>query len=40
MIEPKDTDNIDCHLQQIGMGTLTCSAARQTGDKTTNEVAR
>jgi hypothetical protein len=38
MIEPKETDSIDCHLQQIGMGTLTCRAARQTGDSTTNEV--
>jgi hypothetical protein len=36
--EPKENDNIDCHLQQIGMGTLICRAARQTGDKTTNEV--
>lgn len=37
-LEPKENDNIDCHLQQIGMGTLICRAARQTGDKTTNEV--
>jgi len=36
--KPKENDNIDCHLQQIGMGTLICRAARQTGDKTTNEV--
>jgi len=36
--EPKENDNIDCHLQQVGMGTLICRAARQTGDKTTNEV--
>lgn len=36
--EPKESDNIDCHLQQVGMGTLICQAARQTGDKTTNEV--
>lgn len=35
---PNENDNIDCHLQQIGMGTLICKAARQTGDKTTNEV--
>ncbi len=36
--EPKENNNIDCHLQQVGMGTLICRAARQTGDKTTNEV--
>lgn len=36
--EPSEDDNIDCHLQQIGMGTLICRAARQTGDRTTNEV--
>lgn len=36
--EPKENENIDCHLQQVGMGTLICRAARQTGDKTTNEV--
>jgi len=36
--EPSENDNIDCHLQKIGMGTLICQAARQTGDKTTNEV--
>jgi len=38
MIEPNQNDSIDCHLQQIGMGTLTCRAAKQTGDSTTNEV--
>jgi len=37
MIEPNENDSIDCHLQQIGMGTLTCRAAKQTGDRTTNE---
>jgi hypothetical protein len=37
-LKPKETDNIDCHLQQIGMGSLICKAARQTGDNTTNEV--
>ena len=36
--EPKENDNIDCHLQQVGMGTLICRAARQTGEQTTNEV--
>lgn len=38
LLMPKENDNIDCHLQQVGMGTLICRAARQTGDKTTNEV--
>jgi len=38
LLEPSEKDSIDCHLQQIGMGTLLCRAARQTGDKTTNEV--
>lgn len=38
LIEPKEDDNIDCHLQQVGMGSLICRAARQTGDKSTNEV--
>src|SRR4030065_2896886 len=36
--EPNENDNIDCHLQQIGMGTLICQAVKQTGDYTTNEV--
>lgn len=35
---PSENDNIDCHLQQTGMGSLICRAARQTGDSTTNEV--
>lgn len=38
LIEPKESDSIDCHLQQVGIGALICRAARQTGDKTTNEV--
>ena len=38
MSEMKDTDNIDCHLQQIGMGTLVCRAAKQNGEHSTNEV--
>lgn len=37
-LEPTENDSIDCHLQQVGMGTLICRAARQTGNKTTNEV--
>ena len=36
--EPGEADSIDCHLQQIAMGTLICKAARQVGDDTTNEV--
>jgi hypothetical protein len=35
---PSDDDNIDCHLQQIGMGTLICQAAQRTGQHLTNEV--
>lgn len=38
LIEPSENDDISCHLQQIGMGTLICKAARQTGEHTTNEV--
>lgn len=39
LIEPDENDSIDCHLQQIGMGSLICRAAQQTGQKnTTNEV--
>jgi HEPN domain-containing protein len=33
-----ENDNIECHLQQIGMGSLICRAAKQTGEHTTNEV--
>lgn len=33
-----ENDDISCHLQVVGMGTLICRAAKQTGDKTTNEV--
>ena len=36
--EPEETDSIECHLQQTGMGSLVCKAAKQTGEKTTNEV--
>lgn len=35
---PSEDDNIDCHLQQVGMGGLVCRAAKQSGDNTTNEV--
>jgi hypothetical protein len=38
-LQPDENDNIDCHLQQVGMGTLVCRAARQTGESTTNEVS-
>ncbi len=37
-IEPSENDNYDCHLQQVGMGSLICKAAKQTGENTTNEV--
>jgi len=40
LAQPTESDNIDCHLQQVGMGTLICRAARRTGDNTTNEVER
>ncbi len=33
-----DDASVECHLQYIGMGTLICRAARQTGSGTTNEV--
>lgn len=36
--DPNENDSIDCHLQKIGMGSLICSGARQTGENTTNEV--
>lgn len=37
--EPDETANVDCHLQQIGMGSFICRAAQQTGrQNTTNEV--
>lgn len=40
LIEPGEDESIDCHLQQVGMGSLLCRAARQTGEKnTTNEVS-
>jgi HEPN domain-containing protein len=38
LLEPSENDNIECHLQQIGMGSLICRAAKQTGENTTNEV--
>ncbi len=39
LVEPAENDSIGCHLQQVGMGSLICRAARQTGQKnTTNEV--
>ena len=36
-IEPSETDSINCHLQQLGVGTLICRAAKQTGNGGTNE---
>lgn len=38
MKEPSEKDDISCHLQDIGMGTLICRAAKQTGEHSTNEV--
>jgi hypothetical protein len=38
MKEPSENDDISCHLQDIGMGTLICRAAKQTGEHNTNEV--
>jgi len=38
MEEPSENDDVSCHLQDIGMGTLICRAAKQTGEHTTNEV--
>jgi len=38
LLEPQENDNIDCHLQQIGMGTLICRAAKLSGAHSTNEV--
>ena len=37
--DPPDNENIDCHLQKVGMGTLICLAAKQTGRSGTNEVS-
>ena len=37
--EPTENDRVDCHLQVLGMGTLICRAARQTGKDNTNEVS-
>jgi len=35
--QPSEADSVECHLQEVGMGTLICRAAAH-GDKTTNEV--
>jgi len=36
--EPLEEDSIDCHLQQLGMGSLLCRGAQQRGnDNFTNE---
>jgi len=37
LIEPSEDDNIDCQFQQLGVGTLICRAAKQTGEGNTNE---
>ena len=39
LLEPTETDSFDCHLQNIGMGTLICRAAAQKGKHSTNEVS-
>jgi len=37
--DPNEDDSIDCHLQQVGMGSLICRAASQTGqENVTNKV--
>jgi len=37
--EPQEEDDIDCHLQQIGIGSLVCRGAQQTGrENSTNKV--
>lgn len=36
-LKPSETDSIDCYLQQLGVGTLICRAAKQTGDGNSNE---
>ena len=39
IVEPQESDSTDCHLQQLGMGSLICRAAKQTGqENATNEV--
>lgn len=35
---PREEDDISCHLQQVGMGTLVCRAARLNARNSTNEV--
>ncbi len=37
ILEPSDSEDISCHLQQTGMGSLICRAVRQVGEHTTNE---
>jgi len=38
LIEPTEDDSIDCHLQQVGMGSLICRTAQQTGHKNTTNI--
>ena len=35
--ELEDSEDISCHLQQMGMESLICRAAKQVGDHTSNE---
>jgi hypothetical protein len=37
--EPSEQDDVSCHLQDIGMGTLICRAAKQKGEHSTNDVS-
>lgn len=39
LVEPKEDDNFDCHLQQVGLGSLVCRCAKQDGtSNSTNNV--
>jgi hypothetical protein len=40
LIRPTESDDTSCHLQEVGMGSLICRAARQRGEYSTNEVNR
>lgn len=37
-VEPGENDSVECHLQQVGMGTLICRAATKRNRYRTNEV--
>jgi hypothetical protein len=40
LVQPSEKDDTSCHLQEVGMGSLICRAARQRGEHSTNEVNR